>query len=129
MQMVVITPTSSQLRMSETGRVEANLQKEIVVADILDADTATYHPTIETGDQSDTNDYEGFLDLGFIPQADVFVVPLNVIYPDSYFEGEVPQGTNSYIESDQLNPRKRKASTLGGAHEAEARSSFATGDP
>ncbi|CAI9300651.1 unnamed protein product [Lactuca saligna] len=63
----------------------------------------------------ETNDYEGFLEIGFMPQADVSVVPLNVVYPESYFEGEIPHGTNSDIgyDNDQLNPRKRKASLSG----------------
>ncbi|CAI9300137.1 unnamed protein product [Lactuca saligna] len=57
------------------------------------------------------------------------VVPLNVVYPDTYFEGEIPQGTNGYIESDdeQVNPRKKKASFSGGANDAEAGSSSAVG--
>ncbi|CAI9298282.1 unnamed protein product [Lactuca saligna] len=71
-------------------------------------------------DQSETDDYEGFLDIGFMQQVVVSTTPLNVIYPGSCFEGkfaqEVPQGTNSDIDSDdgvQLNPQKRKASFLG----------------
>ena len=49
-------------------------------------------------------------------------IPLSFVYPDAYFEGEIPQGTHSDIESndDQLNPRKRKVSFLGGANDAEA---------
>lgn len=37
-------------------------------------------------------------------------------YPDTYFEGEILQGTNSDIESidEQINPRKRNASFLRG---------------
>ncbi|CAI9265574.1 unnamed protein product [Lactuca saligna] len=61
-------------------------------------------------------------------------VPLNVVYPRSYFKGEVsqevPQGTDSYFDSDnyQLSPRKRKASISGGTHEIEVGSST-TFDP
>ena len=74
--------------MSETGRVELDLQKE-VFSNIPYVDTTTNQPIPDTGDQSETNAYEGFLDLGFMPQV-VPIVPLNVIYHDSYFEGEVP---------------------------------------
>ena len=64
-------------------------------------------------------------------QAIVTAVPLSVVYPDSYFEGEIPQGTNNDIDSDddQLNPRKRKASFSGGANNDEDGSSSDTGDP
>ncbi|CAI9281004.1 unnamed protein product [Lactuca saligna] len=53
-------------------------------------------------------------------------VPLNVVYPNSYFKGEVPHGTNSDIVSDddQLNPGNRKAYSSQGYHEAEAGSSI-----
>ncbi|CAI9272199.1 unnamed protein product [Lactuca saligna] len=109
--------------------------KGIVVDGILDTDATTNdQPIPDTSDQLDTNDYEGFLDLDFMPQS---AVPFNVVYLDSYFESEISQevlqGTNSYIKSDdgQLNPRNRNASFLGGAHDIEARSSFTTvtGDP
>ncbi|CAI9303387.1 unnamed protein product [Lactuca saligna] len=101
MQMVVITPTPSQPEMSETGR--AILQKEIVVTNFLDAKTTT-QPIPDTGDQSETNNYVGFIDLGFMPQVVVPAVPLN------------------------LNHRKRKASSSRGAHDAKGRS-FVIGDP
>ncbi|CAI9298808.1 unnamed protein product [Lactuca saligna] len=60
----------------------------------------------DTGDQSNINDYEGFLDVRFMPQVVVPDVPLNVIYLDSYFEEEVPQEINRAIEldNDQINP-------------------------
>lgn len=40
------------------------------------------------------------------------LIPLSVVYPDVYFEGEIPQGTHYDIESDddQLSPRKIKVS-------------------
>ncbi|CAI9289841.1 unnamed protein product [Lactuca saligna] len=109
MQMVVIAPTPSQPEMSETGR-----------------------PNLDFGDQSETDDYDGFLYIGFMPPA---AVPLNVIYPDSYFEGEIPQGTNNEIEAGQinargeLNTRNRKASFSGRTHDTEAESSSTAGDP
>ncbi|CAI9262177.1 unnamed protein product [Lactuca saligna] len=52
--------------------------------------TTDDQPILYIGDQSDTDDHEGFFDLGFMPQAVVSVVPLNVVFPDSYFEGEIP---------------------------------------
>ncbi|CAI9303777.1 unnamed protein product [Lactuca saligna] len=57
------------------------------------------------------------------------VVLLNVVYPDAYFEGEVPQGTSSDIDSNnnQFNPRMRKASFSGGAHDEVGSSTI--GDP
>ncbi|CAI9274150.1 unnamed protein product [Lactuca saligna] len=89
--------------MSKTARVETDLQKEIVEVDIPDTDTTTDQPILDTGHQLETGDYEGFLDLG----------------------------TNSDIDydNDQLNPRKRNASFLRGAHDAEDRSSSTAGDP
>ena len=56
-------------------------------------------------------------------------VPLNVVNPASFFEGEVPQGTNILFDynNDQLNPQKRKASILGRAHDTKAGSSYAVG--
>ncbi|KAL7583869.1 hypothetical protein Lser_V15G42257 [Lactuca serriola] len=73
-------------------------------------------PILNTGEQSETSDYEGCLDLGLMPQA---VVSLN--------------GNNSDIESDNdlLNPRKRKVSFSGGDHDTEFGSSSAAvgGDP
>ena len=66
--------------MPETRRVEADLQKEIVVVNILYADeTIDDQPILDSGNQSETDEYEGFLDLGFMPPT---VVPLNVIYYD-----------------------------------------------
>ncbi|CAI9278262.1 unnamed protein product [Lactuca saligna] len=66
-----------------------------------------------------------------ILDANVHDVPLNVVYPDSYFEGEISQGTNSDIESDndQLNPRRSKATFSLGAHDAKVGSSSTAGDP
>ena len=72
--------------MSETGRVELDLQKE-VFSNIPYVDTTTNQPIPDTGDQSETNAYEGFLDLGFMPQAVVLVVHLNVFYDDLYLGG------------------------------------------
>ncbi|CAI9264796.1 unnamed protein product [Lactuca saligna] len=59
--------------MSEAGRVEVNCQKEIVIAaqesNIPDVDATTDDQSIlEARDQSKIDDYEGFLDLGFIPK-------------------------------------------------------------
>ncbi|CAI9267623.1 unnamed protein product [Lactuca saligna] len=97
------------------GRIEAeaNPQKQIIVADIPDADATTDQPIPDIGDQSITDDYEGFLLLGFMKQADV------------------PQGTDSDIESEneQLNPQKWKPTFLRRAYDAEAGSySTAAGD-
>ncbi|CAI9279612.1 unnamed protein product [Lactuca saligna] len=61
---------------------------DMVVDDTLpNSPEADDHPIPDTGDQSETDDYEGFLDLG-----------------------DVPQGTNNDIDydNDHLNPRKRK---------------------
>ena len=63
MKIVMISPTPSQPDMPETGRVEVDLQKEILVVDIPDTDTTTDQPNPNVGDQSDSDDYEGFLDL------------------------------------------------------------------
>ena len=56
-------------------------------------------------------------------------IPLSVVYPNASSKGEIPQVTNSDIEyiEDQLNPRKSKASFLGGANDVEPRSSSAAG--
>ncbi|CAI9283742.1 unnamed protein product [Lactuca saligna] len=130
MQMqVMIVPTPSQPEMS--GRVEAEVdpQMHIGVVDILDDEAITDQPILYTGDESETDDNEGFLDVGFMQQLVVPIVPLNVVYLGSYSEGaipqEVPQGTDSDIDSenDQLNPRKRKASFSGGSNVTEAGSS------
>ena len=58
------------------------------------------------------------------------VVPLSIVYPDSYFEGDILQGTDSDKEFDdkQFNPKKRKASFSGGAMDAKAGGSSAIGD-
>ena len=108
--MVVIASTLSQPKMYEAGRVETDSQKEFIIAgqdnNIPDADATTNdQPFPEVGDQSETDDYKGFFDLGLIPQVVAHIVPLSVVYPHSYFEGDIPQGTNSDIESDdaQLN--------------------------
>ncbi|CAI9290131.1 unnamed protein product [Lactuca saligna] len=130
--MVVIAPTQSHPEMSEIGRVEAELQKEIVIVDNLNTDATTDdQPILDTGDQSETIDYEGFLDLGFMPPVFVHVVPLNVVYHDSYFEVENPQVTNSDTKSDndQFNTQKRKAFFSRGDRDAKARSSSIDGDP
>ncbi|CAI9293937.1 unnamed protein product [Lactuca saligna] len=105
MQMMVIAPTPSQPEILETKRVEANLQKEIFFIGILEYGTKIDdQPILDFGDKSETDHYEGVLDLGFMPPAVVPNVPLNSICPDSCFEGEIPQETNTYIEFDQLNP-------------------------
>lgn len=70
--------------MYEFGR--DNNQKEIVDAEkesndqtIPDVDaTNGDQPILHIGDQSETDEYEGFLDLGFMAQA---VVPLSVFLP------------------------------------------------
>ena len=85
--MLVISSTPSQPDMFEAGRVEADCQKEIVIArqesNIPNTDD---QPITEVCDQSETDDYEGFLDLGFRLQVVVPTVPLIVVSPDSYFE-------------------------------------------
>ena len=59
------------------------IKKQNVVIDIPDVDATTDQPTPDTDDQSETNEYKGFLDLGFMHQAVVPIVPLNVVYPGS----------------------------------------------
>ena len=131
MQVVIV----SRPEMTKSGEAEADPLEPIVVVDVPDVDAATNQPIPNAGDQSETDDYEGFLDLGFMQQAVVYDVSLNIIYPSSCFEGEfsqeVPQGTNSDIDPDEgiyLNPRKMKDSFSGGAINHEARSSSAAGD-
>ncbi|CAI9260801.1 unnamed protein product [Lactuca saligna] len=70
---------------------------------------------------------KGFSTWGFVTQV---AITLSVVYPDSYFEWEIPQGTHNDIKSvdEQLNPRKRKDSFLGGANDNDVGSSSATGD-
>ncbi|CAI9302750.1 unnamed protein product [Lactuca saligna] len=48
------------------GKPKVELLMQIVVAEIPNIDAATDQPILDTGDQSETNNYEGFLDLGFI---------------------------------------------------------------
>ncbi|CAI9276065.1 unnamed protein product [Lactuca saligna] len=62
-------------------------------------------PILDVDDQSEADDYKGFLDLDCMPQT---VIPLSVVYPD-------------------VNPRLRKVPILGGANDVEARSSSAAG--
>ncbi|CAI9290108.1 unnamed protein product [Lactuca saligna] len=64
--------------MTEMSRAKADTLEPIVVANIPDVDAATNQPIPDTGDQSETDDYEGFLDLGFMQQAAIFSVPLSV---------------------------------------------------
>lgn len=58
------------------------------------------------------------------------VVPFSIVYPGSYFEGEVPQGTHNDLESEdeQLNLRKMKASLSGRANDVEDGRSTVVGD-
>ncbi|CAI9260052.1 unnamed protein product [Lactuca saligna] len=90
--------------MIERGEAGPDPLEPIVVADIPDANATIDQPISDTGDQFETNDYEGFLDLGFMQQVFVSAVPLNIVYPSSCFEGDVsqefPQGTNSDIDFD-----------------------------
>ncbi|CAI9281982.1 unnamed protein product [Lactuca saligna] len=117
--MVVITQSTFQPKMPETRRVEADLQKENVV-NIPDVDeTIDDRPIPDISDQSETNYYEGFLDLGFMPPVVVLIVSLNVIYPDSYFQGRflkelivilmliilIPKGS-SIFEKGRLPPQR-----------------------
>ncbi|CAI9289696.1 unnamed protein product [Lactuca saligna] len=111
MQMVAIASPPSQPKMSGSGRVEVYYQKEIVVvvkvSKIPDANaTIDDQPIPYVGDQSEIDDYGGFLDPGLMPKVIVPAVPLSVVFPDSYFDGDIPQGTNSNIEcdDDHLNP-------------------------
>ncbi|CAI9283013.1 unnamed protein product [Lactuca saligna] len=107
-------------------------QKEIIVAEKernapnVDA-TKIDQLILDASDQSETDEYKGFLDLGFMAQV---VVPLSVVYPDSYFEGEIPQGTYNDIESKdkKINPRKRKASFSGRVTDTKTGSSSTTSD-
>lgn len=57
-------------------------------------------------------------------------VPFSIVYPGSYFEGVVPQGTHNDLESEdeQLNLRKMKASLSGRANDVEAGRSTIVGD-
>ncbi|KAL7604296.1 hypothetical protein Lser_V15G15164 [Lactuca serriola] len=65
---VMIVPTPSQPKMTGRVEVEADPQKQIVVVEILDANATTDdQPILNIGDQLETDDYEGFLDLGFTP--------------------------------------------------------------
>lgn len=78
----MIASTPSQPEMVKLGRVDN--QKSVVISEqeknIPDADaTIDDQPIPDVGDQSETNDYEGFLELGFMAQTDV---PLSVVYPD-----------------------------------------------
>lgn len=80
--MVTTTPPSLP-KISELGRDDD--QKEIVVvkkeSHIPNTDaTNNDQPILDVGDQSKTNEYEGFLNLGFMAQ---FVVPLSVVIPNS----------------------------------------------
>lgn len=68
---------ASQPKITERDKAEAGPLKQIVVADILYADA------IDTGDQLETNDYEGLMDLGFMQKSVVVIVPLNFTYPRS----------------------------------------------
>lgn len=54
-------------------------------------------------------------------------IPLNIIYPYTFSEGEIPQGTHSDVDFDdgQLITRKLKASSSWGANDAKAGSSSA----
>ncbi|CAI9297955.1 unnamed protein product [Lactuca saligna] len=65
------------------------LALQISVANILDVDATTDQPIPYTGDQSKIDDYEGFLDLGFMQEVVVPIVPLNVVYPGSSFKGDI----------------------------------------
>lgn len=49
------------------GGVESDCQKEIIVVDV-DA-TIDDQPILGVGDQSETDDCEGLLNLDFMPQA------------------------------------------------------------
>lgn len=46
-------------------------------------------PFPNTDDQSETHydKYEGFLDLDFMAET---AIPLSVVYPDAYSDGEIP---------------------------------------
>lgn len=88
--MVVISSTSSLLEMYESGRVDN--KKAIIIAvqesKISDVDaTKDDQPIPDTGDQSETDAYEGFLDVRFMPQVVLPTVPLSVVFPESYFFG------------------------------------------
>ncbi|CAI9260916.1 unnamed protein product [Lactuca saligna] len=87
--------------MTRKVEVEFDPQKQIVVVNIPDADTTTDQLIPETSDQSENDDFEGFLDLCFRPQ---YVVPTILL---------------------NLNPRNRKASFSGGAHDTEVGSPYA----
>ena len=74
--MIVLTPSQPEM----TGRVEAEAdpQKHINVSYV---DATNDQPIPDIGDQSETDGFKGFLNLGFMPQAVVYIIPLNFVYP------------------------------------------------
>ena len=78
--------------MSEAGRFEVLNQKEIVLDEeernIPEIDATKYdQPIADADEQSETDHYEGFHDIGFMAEAVVPTIPLSFIYLNSYFEG------------------------------------------
>ncbi|CAI9281892.1 unnamed protein product [Lactuca saligna] len=85
--------------MYETRKAKTNLQKEIVPAvDEMNDD----QPILYIGDQSEIDDYEGCIEIGFMPQV-VLVVLLNVVYPDSYFEWKASSSGGGGYETEVGN--------------------------
>ncbi|CAI9275848.1 unnamed protein product [Lactuca saligna] len=113
-----------------TRRVEAEVdpQKQIVDADILDVDATMDQPIPDTGDHLETHDYEGLLDLGFMQQAVVLAVPLNVVYAGYYFEVEISQeGVKLAIQ--QLLNKVKKLNLVPSAGPSRPSSSGRTSAP
>lgn len=67
---------------------------------------ADHFEDIDDQPDIDTDDEEGFMDMDFMSRA----VLLNIIYLDANLEEEIPQGTDSDVESgdDQLITRKKR---------------------
>lgn len=110
--------TPSQPEITESGKDD--IEKEIVVAEQERNDQPIPYvdekndeqPIPNASDQSETSEYEGFHDLGFMAHT---TIPLSVVYPNSYFEVEIPHVTNKYIHSDddKLNPRNGRIPSHG----------------
>ncbi|CAI9262343.1 unnamed protein product [Lactuca saligna] len=83
---------------NERSETKADPLEPIVIVD-----ATTDQPILDIGDQSKTDECEGFLDLGFIQQAVVSTIPLNVVYPR--FEGEISQEVPQDL-CEQVNRKK-----------------------
>ncbi|CAI9302502.1 unnamed protein product [Lactuca saligna] len=70
-------PQSDATKNGENNHGFPNQQMQIV------------RPIPDIDDQLETKDYDGFLDLGFMPPAVIPTIPLNVIYPDITLRGRI----------------------------------------